>query len=110
MRDSFLLVGNILAAIALVSFILLYARVYWWKNEYGRSIMSMKVAVLFLAIGALFRRAGDEDMAISIIMVGWWLIALVIIWRTSMLWKNQADQRKQWRAWQKKEDQNEKPK
>lgn len=110
MRDSFLLVGNVVATMALLAFILVYARVYWWRNEYGRSIMSMKVAVLCLAIGALFRRAGDEDMAISIIMVGWWMIAVVMIWRTSMLWKNQADRRKQWEAWQKREDENEKPK
>lgn len=111
MRDSFLLVGNVVATIALIAFILVYARVYWWKNEYGRSIMSMKLAVLCLAIGTLFRRGGDEDMAISIIMVGWWMIAIVMIWRTSMLWKNQSDRRKQWETWQAKEDnKNEKPK
>jgi len=110
MRDSFLLVGNVVATIALITFILVYARVYWWKDEYGRSIMSMKLAVLCLALGTLFRRAGDEDMAISIIMVGWWMIAIVMIWRTSMLWKNQSDRRKQREAWQKREDENEKPK
>ena len=81
----FIVIGA--AIVALVAFLLLYdTKLPWWENSYGRSIVAMKLAVLGVAIGAVARNLDYHSVADVLLSVGWAVVAVVMIWRTRMLW------------------------
>lgn len=89
--DLILLVANLAASVILVAFILIYwCRAEWWRSPHGRSIMSMKMAVLLVAIGGLLRRLDHDGYADKLLVVGWAAVAVVMAWRTWMLWHDTA--------------------
>lgn len=91
MDDLILFVANVAAVSILVTFITVYwCRAEWWRSPHGRSIMSMKMAVLLVAIGGLLRRLGFDGDADKLLVVGWSAVAVVMTWRTWMLWHDTA--------------------
>lgn len=85
--DLILLAANAAAALLLAAFMGIYwARAEWWRSAHGRSIMAMKAAVLLVAVGGLLRRLGLDADADRLLVVGWAAVAVVVTWRTCMLW------------------------
>ena len=89
--DLILLAANAAAALLLAGFMAIYwFRAEWWRSAHGRSIMSMKGAVLLVAVGGLLRRLGLDWDADRLLVVGWSAVAIVMAWRTWMLWHDTA--------------------
>ena len=89
--DLILLAANAAAALLLAAFIGIYwARAQWWRSAHGRSIMAMKAAVLLVAVGGLLRRLDLDGDADRLLVVGWSAVAIVMAWRTWMLWHDTA--------------------
>ena len=89
--DLILLAANAAAALLLAGFMGIYwFRAEWWRSAHGRSIMSMKGAVLLVAVGGLLRRLGLDWDADRLLVVGWAAVAVVMAWRTWMLWHDTA--------------------
>lgn len=87
--DLILLAVNVAACLILVAFMGIYwARAEWWRSAHGRSIMAMKAAVLLVAVGGLCRRLDRHDLADGVILIGWAAVAVVMAWRTCMLWQD----------------------
>lgn len=85
--DLILLAVNVAACLILAAFMGIYwARAEWWRSAHGRSIMSMKSAVLLVACGGLLRRLDLDAEADRLLIVGWAAVAVVMTWRTCMLW------------------------
>ena len=81
----FIVIGA--AIVALVAFLLLYdTKLPWWESAYGRSIVAMKLAVLCVAVGAIARTVDCQVVANTFLFLGWAAVAVVMIWRTRMLW------------------------
>lgn len=89
--DLTLLASNVAACLLLAAFMGIYwFRAQWWRSAHGRSIMSMKAAVLLVAVGGLLRRLGLDADADRLLVVGWAAVAVVMAWRTWMLWHDTA--------------------
>lgn len=91
MDDLILLAANAAAALLLAGFMGIYwCRAQWWRSAHGRSIMAMKAAVLLVACGGLLRRCNLNAEADHLLVVGWSAVAVVMAWRTWMLWHDTA--------------------
>ena len=92
--DLMLLLANLTVVLLLLGFIAIYhARAPWWASPHGRSIVSMKAAVLAVAVGELLRRFDQDDIADRVVLVGWIAVAVVMLWRTWMLWHDTTGDR-----------------
>lgn len=85
MPDALLIV-NLAAALVVAAFILTYAGRPWYRSRYGVSIMSMKAAVLAVAVGGLARHLGWQGASDAALTVAWALLTVVMAWRLHMLW------------------------
>ena len=96
-----LLIANVVAVLALLALMGVYARYTdWWGGRIGLSTMAFKGSVLVLGIGGLLRRIAEElalagsdrapdlldNTANHVVYVGWVLIAASSVWRLVVMW------------------------
>lgn len=80
-------VAATLGLLASVLFVALYSTVRWWKTNTGQNLMAMAVCIALLASGAVVRRLIDTSTGHVILLMGWTLVAGVMIWRTIHMWQ-----------------------
>lgn len=69
-------------------FVILYSRVTWWKTNTGKNLMTMSASLAVLASGSVVRRLVYSDIGHIILLIGWSLLAVSMVWRTVEMWRS----------------------
>lgn len=86
--ETVMLVANILALSVVGVFIAAYSRVRWWVTATGQNVMAVAVVMACLLTVGVLRRF-DAPAADPLVLIAHVATAIVMAWRTALLWQAQ---------------------